>query len=153
MVAELKVEPKNLYNVDYNLWILDIVKKLENRDFNEVDWNNLIEEILDLSKRDKRKIESLLIKLIEHLLKLTYWQTEKDRCEAHWQGEIRTFRIQINRQLQDSPSLKNYLTNILDQCYHKGKAIASDRSRLPLDTFPEKPIASLEEILDEDWLP
>ncbi len=153
MVTELKVESKNLYDTDYNLWLLDTVQKLEKQEFNGVDWNNLIEEILDLSKRDKRKIESLLIKLIEHLLKLAYWQTEKDRCEAHWQGEIRTFRIQINRQLEDSPSLKNYLMSKLDQCYQKGKAIASDRSQLPLNTFPDKSIATLDEILDENWLP
>ncbi|MFB6275057.1 MAG: hypothetical protein ABEI32_02765 [Halothece sp.] len=27
------------------------------------------------------------------------------------------------------------------------------QSRLPLDTFPTQPIASLEEVLNENWLP
>nr|OEJ77744.1 hypothetical protein A5482_15030 [Cyanobacterium sp. IPPAS B-1200] len=32
MVAQLKTEAQNLYDIDYNLWVLETVKKLENRD-------------------------------------------------------------------------------------------------------------------------
>ncbi|MGI0483546.1 DUF29 domain-containing protein, partial [Geminocystis sp. CENA526] len=70
MVAQLVKKQTNLYDTDYNLWILETVKKLENRDLDSLDWENLIEEVLGLSRSDKRKLESLLIRLIEHLLKL-----------------------------------------------------------------------------------
>jgi len=160
MVAQLKTENKSLYDTDYDLWVLDTVKKLENKDFNGVDWENLIEEVLDLSKRDKRKLESLLIKLIEHLLSLQYWQSEKERNRGHWQREIINFRKQIKRLLEDSPSLKNHLKTKFEMCYQDGADIASQHSLLPLNTFPEKPItkwrcaiAPLEQILDENWLP
>lgn len=59
---------EQLYETDYHLWILETVKKLQSRDLDSLDWENLIEEILDLSKREKRKIENLLIKLFEYLL-------------------------------------------------------------------------------------
>ncbi|WP_017293788.1 DUF29 domain-containing protein [Geminocystis herdmanii] len=153
MVAQLIKNQTNLYDTDYNLWILETVKKLENKDFNSVDWDNLIEEVLDLSKRDKRKLESLLIKLIEHLLILGYWQSEKERNKGHWEREILNFQQQIIRELEDSPSLKNHLKNKFLDCYQKGCKLASKHSQLPLNTFPENPIAPLEQILDENWLP
>ncbi|MBL1208935.1 DUF29 domain-containing protein [Geminocystis sp. GBBB08] len=153
MVVQLKTENKSLYDTDYNLWVLETVKRIENHDFNSVDWENLIEEVLDLSKRDKRKLESLLMRLIEHLLKLGYWETEKERNKSHWKGEIRNFRLQIKRLLQDSPSLKLYLRDIVEECYQNSRNIVCDKSQLPLHTFPKNPIASLEQILDENWLP
>ncbi|MBD2395630.1 DUF29 domain-containing protein [Cyanobacterium aponinum FACHB-4101] len=153
MVAQLTENQTNLYDTDYNLWVLETVKKLENRDVDSLDWDNLIEEVLDLSKRDKKKIESLLIKLIEHLLILQYWQSERDRNKGHWEREILSFQQQILRELEDSPSLNNYLNTKFPDCYQKGRKLASKHSQLSLNTFPEKPIAPLEQILDENWLP
>ncbi|AUC62356.1 protein of unknown function DUF29 [Cyanobacterium sp. HL-69] len=153
MVAQLKTEAQNLYDTDYNLWVLETVKKLENRDLDSLDWENLIEEVLGLSRSDKRKLESLLARLIEHLLKLGYWEIEKERNKGHWQGEIRNFRKQIKKELKASPSLKRYLREIFEESYQDSREIVSDKSQLPLNTFPEKPIAPIEQILDENWLP
>ena len=153
MVAELIKNPKSLYDTDYNLWVLETVKQLENQDFKSVDWENLIEEVLDLSRRDKKKLQSLLIKLFEHLLKLKYWPSEYQYNKGHWEAEIRNFRQLIGLELEDSPSLKPYILEIFDKCYQKGRLIAADRSQLPLNTFPETPIANLEQVLDENWLP
>ncbi|MBL1208934.1 DUF29 domain-containing protein [Geminocystis sp. GBBB08] len=153
MVAELIKNKTNLYETDYNLWILETVKQLENKNFNAVDWENLIEEVLDLSERKRRKMTSLLMKLIEHLLILQYWDSEKERNKSHWEREILNFRLQIMEELEDSPSLNNHLNNKFFDCYLKGCKLASKHFQLPLDRFPEKPIASLEQILDENWLP
>ncbi len=152
MVAELKNQTQSLYDTDYNLWVLDTVKKLEKSNFDNLDLENLIEEVLDLSRRDKIKMESLLMRLIEHLLKLKYWKLEKERNERHWEGEIANFRKLIRKELKASPSLKNYLEEIFSESYQDGRDLASKRSGLPLNTFPEKSIASLEQILDENWL-
>jgi hypothetical protein len=153
MLEEFKTKSKNLYETDYNLWVLDTVQKLEKGDFQQLDLENLIEEVLGLSRSEKRKLESLLMKLIEHLLILQYWQSEKERNRGHWQREIINFRKQIKRLLEDSPSLKNHLQAKFDKCYQDGREIACQHSLLPLNTFPEKTIASLEQILDENWLP
>ncbi len=153
MVVKLIENKQDLYNTDYNLWVLETVKKLENKDLENLDWENLIEEVLDLSKRDKRKLKNLLKRLIEHLLKLQYWQSERERNKRHWRGEITNFRQQIKYQLEDSPSLKSYLQEIFHSCYQDGRKIASEKSGLPLNMFPQKPFATIEQILDENWLP
>jgi hypothetical protein len=68
MVAELQKTNINLYETDYNLWVWETVAKLKGKDLDNIDWENLIEEVEDLGRRDKRKIESLCMELIEHLL-------------------------------------------------------------------------------------
>jgi hypothetical protein len=153
MVAELKKTDKSLYETDYNLWVLETVQKLQIRDVDALDWENLIEEVLGLSRSDKRKLESLLMRLIEHLLKLGYWEIEKERNQNHWKGEIRNFRFQIKRLLKDSPSLKPYIGELFEEYYQNSRKIVCDKSELPLSALPEHPIANLEQILDEDWLP
>ena len=153
MLIQEKSSTQTLYDTDYNLWILETVKQLEKREFNALDLENLIEEVADLSRRDKRKLESLLTRLIEHLLKLAYWDAERVRNFGHWQGEITNFRLQIKRELRASPSLKRHLQEVFTECYRDGREIALKRSQLPSSTFPEKAIANLEQVLDENWFP
>jgi len=153
MVAESQQAQKPLYETDYQLWVLETVKQLQNRDLEALDWENLIDEVLDLSKPEKRKLQSLLKRLFEHLLKLKYWENEVERNRRHWRGEIVNFRQQIKYQLEDSPSLKPYLKEIFHQSYQDARVIASEKSGLPLHTFPESAIAPLNQVLDENWLP
>ena len=153
MVAESNKTQKPLYEKDYHLWVIETVQKLQNRKFETIDWENLIDEISDLSRREKRKLQSFLKRLFEHLLKLKYWESESERNRRHWRGEIANFRQQIKYQLEDSPSLKPYLNEIFTQSYQDGRVIASEKSGLPLQTFPEQPLAPLDQILDENWLP
>lgn len=153
MVAQLPRISRNLYELDYNLWVLETAKQLEAKEFDALDWANLLEEVRDLSQRYKNKLESLLVRLFEHLLKLTYWHSEIDRNRGHWEGEIINFRLQIKRLLKRSPSLKPFAEEILADCYFDGRKIAAKRSQLPIDVFPAQPIASLEQLLDENWLP
>jgi predicted transcriptional regulator len=152
MVAESK-QAQKLYETDYYLWVIETVKKLQNRELEAIDWENLIDEVSELGRREKKKLKSLLRNLWEHLLKLKYWQSEVERNQFHWKGEIRNFRKQIQDELEDSPSLKNYLHEILGECYEDAKQIVSDKSQLPLETFPESAIAPLEQVLDENWFP
>jgi hypothetical protein len=153
MVAESQSRQTNLYETDYNLWVLETVKQLENQELNDVDWENLLEELSDLSRREKRRLESLLMRLFEHLLKLQYWEDEIENNRGHWEAEILNFRKQIKKELKASPSLKPYLLEIWEECYQDGREIAAAHSQLPLETFPETPIATLEQVLDEHGLP
>jgi len=153
MIAESQQAQKPLYETDYYLWVLATVEQLQNREFETIDWENLIDEVLDLSRREKRRLESLLTRLFEHLLKLKYWKAEREVNQNHWKREIRNFRKQINKDLRASPSLKNYLSEQFVELYQDARELVSDASGLPLDAFPEQPIAPLEKVLDENWLP
>ena len=152
MVTSTQPTTQTLYDQDYYLWIRTTINQLRTGQFSAVDLENLLEELETMGKSEKRAIESLLTKLLVHLLKLKCWDSERERNQGHWLGEIRTFRNQIKKSLKDSPSLKPYILEIFDECYQDARLEASDRSQLPLDIFPIIPIGSLEQILD-DWLP
>ncbi|MHC5935749.1 DUF29 domain-containing protein [Nostoc sp.] len=153
MVTEIQPTTQTLYDEDYYLWLKTTINQLRARQFLSVDLDNLLEELETMGRREKRSIESLLIKLLEHLLKLKCWDKERERNEGHWKGEIRTFRREIKKALKDSPSLKPYILEIFDQCYQDARTEASDRSQLSIEIFPSIPIGSLEQILDENWFP
>ncbi|MFO0053936.1 MAG: DUF29 domain-containing protein [Dolichospermum sp.] len=152
MVTSTQTTTQTLYDQDYYLWIRTTINQLRTGQFSAVDLENLLEELETIGRSEKRAIESLLTKLLVHLLKLKCWDSERERNQGHWLGEIRTFRREIKHELKDSPSLKPYILEIFDECYQDARLEASDRSQLPLDIFPLIPIASLAQIL-YDWLP
>ncbi len=60
--------PATLYDTDYLQWLTTTVDKLRQQDYAHVDWANLIEEIEDMGKRERRSLESNLVILLLHLL-------------------------------------------------------------------------------------
>ncbi|MDY6783105.1 MAG: DUF29 domain-containing protein [Cyanobacteriota bacterium] len=136
------------YDKDYYLWIQSMVEKLKNKDYLNVDWENLIEEIEDMGKSQRRAIESLLLRLTEHLLKLKYWETERERNQRHWQSEVVNFRVLLRKRLKESPSLKANLDEI-----YKETLIDSKKSLSKLFELPPKIELTLAQVLDEDWFP
>ena len=149
----MNITIQNLYNSDYQLWLESTINQLRRGDFQAVDWQNLLEELADLGKNNRRALKSLLTRLLEHLLKLTYWQSQRDYNQAGWKKEIRNFRLQIADLLADSPSLKSYLREILAKCYLDARNLLIDETKLDASIFPLEVLASLEEILDQNWLP
>ncbi len=139
---------RTLYNSDYNRWIEQTVNQLKGGQFNDVDWDNLIEELEDMGKNNRRALMSLLTRLLEHLLKLSYWEYEKERSGNHWASEIVNFRAQIQNRLEDSPSLKPELEKI----YPKAHQVAI-KSVSQLFDLPQNAQISLEQALDDDWFP
>jgi hypothetical protein len=136
------------YETDYNQWLKETVKQLRERNFEQVDWDNLIEEIESMGKSDRRALMSLLTRLIEHLLKLAYWQEEKKRSGNHWAAAIVNFRAQIQQRLEDSPSLRPELAAMYDKVYPVAIKSVSQLFSLNSDAH-----ISLEQILDDNWFP
>lgn len=137
-----------LYDTDYNQWVMETVQKLRQRNFNCVDWDNLIEEIEDIGKSQRRALESLLTRLLEHLLKLSYWECEKELSGNHWASEIVNFRYQINKRLKESPSLNPAMESIYAEVFPVAFKSVSKLFSLPCDAR-----ISLEQALDDDWFP
>ncbi|MGL5077670.1 MAG: DUF29 domain-containing protein [Waterburya sp.] len=136
------------YEEDYYLWTQTMVENLKNKDYLKVDWDNLIEEIDDMGKSQKRAVESLLLRLTEHLLKLKYWETEKERNKKHWQSEVVNFRVLLRKRLKESPSLKANLAEMYVEILPDSK-----RSISKLFDLPETIELTLTQVLDEDWFP
>lgn len=134
------------YETDHHQWIKETVNQLRERNFDRVDWDNLIEELESMGKSDRRAVLSLLTRLLEHLLKLSYWEVEKEYSGNHWAAEIVNFRAQIQDRLEDSPSLKNELEGMYAKAYPVAVKSVSKLFALPQDSH-----IPLKKALDEDW--
>lgn len=55
---------KQLYETDENLWLEETIKLLKQKQFNQLDLENLIEELISLGKRDLAKVKGLLRQII-----------------------------------------------------------------------------------------
>jgi len=61
---------QTLYESDFQVWVEKTIDCLEKQQFNRLDIQHLIEELTDLGHSDKKELESNLIILMAHLLKL-----------------------------------------------------------------------------------
>jgi len=135
---------------DFNLWIEQTAQLLRSHRWDEIDLEHLIEEVEGLGKSERRAITSQLTRLLLHLLK---WQYQPQRRSDSWLDSITDSRTQIELAILDSPSLKSYPTEQLQESYQRARRQAAKQTEMLISTFPEECPYSLELVLDEDWLP
>ncbi|MGI0488983.1 DUF29 domain-containing protein [Pantanalinema rosaneae CENA516] len=150
MTAELHANQTNLYQTDFVHWVETTVEQLRTQNYAAVDWANLIEEIEEMSRRERKSLKSNLIVVLLHLLK---WQYQPDCRSGSWRGSMREHRRRINDDLNDSPSLVPYLQEVLAECYENAREQAADETELPIATFPVGCPYASEQILDASFLP
>ncbi|MEH2367079.1 DUF29 domain-containing protein [Nostoc sp.] len=138
------------YKADFNLWIQQTAQLLRSHRWQEVDVEHLIEEVEGLGKSERRGIASQLTRLLLHLLK---WQYQPQRRSDSWLDSITDSRTQIELAIEDSPSLKSYATEQLEESYQRARRQAAKQTGILLSVLPEECPYSLELVLDEDWLP
>ena len=77
-----------------------------------LDWENLAEEIEDLSKSIKRAVHSHIRHIVEHLIKLEHSAARSPR--EGWRESIQNARVEIDALLDESPSLRPQLDTFID---------------------------------------
>jgi len=78
-----------------------------------LDWENLAEEIEDLAKSLRRRLRSQIARIIQHQVKLEYSPAIDPRNS--WRRTIRLARLDIDRILEDSPSLKREIPRVIEK--------------------------------------
>lgn len=139
-----------LYNQDFCLWASETAKLLREGKFSELDMENLIEEVEDMSGSQKRALLSNLRVLLMHLLKYKY---QPEKRSNSWRSTIIEHRIRLEDAFEESPSLRGYFLEVFDKAYHKAKKQATEETELPLNTFPIESPFTAEQTIDEDFLP
>lgn len=105
---------KTLYDEDFVAWSkqqAEALRSAARTGSNQLlDWENLAEEIESLGRSDKRELASRTAIIIEHQVKLACSPARDPR--PGWQQTIRRERAEIERILDDSPSLRREVSNI-----------------------------------------
>lgn len=107
--------PVSLYEQDLLLWTEETIRHLEAKNFEELDLDNLIEEIVALGRSERKELKSRLLVLFEHLLKGLYVPMPLEY--NGWERTIREQRIQLELALEVSPSLKNQWQESCEQAW------------------------------------
>jgi hypothetical protein len=150
VTIELQTLKKSLYDSDFMAWITATVDRLRAEDYTAVDWENLIEEIDAMGRRERKSLKSNLVILLQHLLK---WQYQSALRGGSWKGSIVEHRQRIRDDLEDSPSLKPYLPEILASAYGDAIDRAAAETGLPASQFPTDCDYTLDQILDRTFFP
>jgi hypothetical protein len=145
-----QTEMTYLYDKDYYLWIENTVKLLQQQQFNEIDLINLIEELEDMGRSEKRAISSNLRILLMHLLKYKYQPGKRSNS---WLFTIVEHRKRLKILLKTSPSLKGYYNEVFCESYQDARDLASAETGLLINTFAETSPFPPEEVLNENYLP
>jgi hypothetical protein len=148
-----------LYEQDFNVWRETIIKKIKQQDFNDIDWEHLLLELEDMGKSEKRSFVSNLTILIAHLLKLTVQADAPEMMKGSWYSSVTEHRFRVKKDLEENPSFKNYLHEVIFIAYADARKLAIKESknaklgvRKPEETeYPLDFPFTIEQLLDEDF--
>lgn len=152
----LQVPDVHGYDSDLCEWSMRQAEILRTGRFDLLDVENVAEEIESLARSDRRTIEKQMVRLAEHLLKLTFAQ---DRSPRHgWQSSVIDSRDEIALVVRDSPSLRRELPGMFEKAWPRAvrKAVNglsefgdTDAARLAASVAP----TTVDQALDPDFFP
>jgi DNA-binding transcriptional regulator YdaS (Cro superfamily) len=148
--AAADTEAASGYDHDYHDWLTRQAALLAERRFADLDLDNLIDEIQALARSEKREIDNRLNVLLVHLLK---WRHQPAQRSGGWVSTIIEQRARLLKRLQESPSLRAYPGEVLDEEYAIAREKAAAETGLRAATFPKTCPYTIDQVLDPDFLP
>lgn len=130
------------YETDFLQWTIEQAQALKERNLEQLDWDNIIEEIEALGRSEYSAVCSLLMKQIEHLLKIDYVHLPK--YHKKWKIEVLAFKKNIKRKF--SPSMKPKLEKELEEIFQDAAELVAFGYEVNL---PDKSPYSLVQLLSQ----
>lgn len=144
------------YDTDFLAWTEEQARLLREaareRVNTPIDWENVAEEIESMGRSEVRAVESALVRVIEHLLKLEHSPADEPRGD--WKLSVIEHRDRIVRDLAASPSLRGRIdVASVHRTARRMAGLGLERDGIPLGDLPADCPYTLEQLLDEDWWP
>src|SRR5437763_8142019 len=115
-------DTKTLYNADFFAWTRQQAKALRAAarvpSNQSLDWENLAEEIEGLGASERSALGSHVMRVIQHFAKLEFSPAVEPR--NGWRRTIRLARLQIQKRVEDNPSLRPELRRIVERETKRG---------------------------------
>lgn len=144
--------PLDLYEQDFFVWTQEQARALRAARPVGVEWERVAEELEDMGKRDLRSAQSLVARIIEHLMVIE--ASARREPIAHWRVEIVTFQSDLRRIV--SPSIRRKLLAELEESHREAAwAVAKKLAAFGDRASPEHLAQrwSLPQILGEEDYP
>src|SRR5437868_2697703 len=115
MVVQTATTLPSLYEADETAWLERMAELIREKRYEELDYSHLQEYLSDMAIRERRRIESRLTVLLEHLLK---WRFQPEKRSRSWH---RTVLIQQQAIVDDVAKgvLRNHALDVLPRAYSR----------------------------------
>lgn len=144
-------QSESLYETDIVEWARENAALLRSGALAAADIAHIAEEIEDLGNNWERALESRLMQLLLHLLKL--------QCQPQypgtrgWKVTVLNQRIELERLLRKAPSLRPKLEQKLSEIYPDSRKLAIAETGLSPDAFPAGCPWKTDLVMDQGFLP
>jgi Domain of unknown function DUF29 len=139
------------YDTDFYAWTQQQAAAIRAKDVAALDLEHLAEEVEDLGRRVRHAIESQLERLLAHLLQWRYDPAQDPR--RLWRLSILDARHEISKALATNRTLRGFPAERLADAYRYAQRVAALETELPPVTFPDTCPWTIDQVLDEDFLP
>ncbi|MGB5917085.1 MAG: DUF29 domain-containing protein [Phormidesmis sp.] len=123
-IPNVLTDPKSLYETDFYAWTQRQALLLRDRQWQQIDLDNVIEEIESLGRQQRQELRNRLAVLIGHLLK---WEYQSEKRSRSWLATLNIQRLDIAALIADNPSLQPYLSEAMEVAYRKGQMLAMEK--------------------------
>ncbi len=138
------------YEADFYAWLMEQSARLRLLRVPGLDSENLAEEIESLARHDRNEIANRMGMLLAHLLK---WRHQPDRQGVSWQLTIREQRRRIRVLLENSPSLRRTVPDVLANEHGHAREQAALETDMPEAAFPSACEWTPDQVLEASFLP
>lgn len=138
------------YERDFHAWALENAALLRQRQFMEVDVENIAEELDSMGRSERHELVNRLAVLLAHLLK---WRFQPERRGKSWRATIQEQRLRIHEHLAESPSLRHYLESSYLKAYRYAVLRVTQETPLDETALPVICPFTWEQMLDEGYWP
>ena len=116
MAIRISENLKELYEKDFYLWVMENLRLLKEKRYEEVDWENLLEEIEDMGRSELRSVISYISIILEHLYKLENFKVSQEMGNS-WIKSIINAREGLELMFDESPSLREKAQQELEKSW------------------------------------
>lgn len=135
---------------DYVHWLEQQLDALRRGAFDELDVCNLILDLELTVQAKKHEVFSRLRVIILHLLRCEY---QPQRKTPSWLRSLSIQRRELGYLLEESPGLRHLLSDFCVISYRRALNDAAGEARQATGVFPAQNPYTVEQLLDDDFLP
>jgi len=136
----------SLYDSDFYGWAYQQAALLRNGDLAHADIANIVEELESTGRGERRELTNRLAVLLAHLLK---WQVQPGLRGNSWRLTIAEQRRQVGFIMDENPSLKPQLGEILKRAYGDALLIARRETGFAESEFPTELPWTFEQVMND----
>jgi hypothetical protein len=140
----------DIYERDFYAWAMKNAELIRQGKLAEIDTEHVAEELESMGRSERRELVSRLAVLLAHLLK---WRHQPEQRGHSWRYTIKEQRRAVERLLQDSPSLRVRLPELLAEADEDAILAAAKDTGHDETAFPAACPFAVSQALAPDWWP